>query len=184
MLKAKRCPDKKVHMGVGPGAETPMPPSNESRHRPDDYSPSKNGQNMSQNPTPTPHSNICTLEWGIAWQNVYPHKQYLNLKTSASITNPNDIADAHATTVADNSSSARYITIFQTIKDQDEVRIDFMSNKTEVSNKTFRLRDLRRTILKAKPLDWMGRTIIHWNISPRTYCKSSRYPECDSHSQA
>ena len=53
---------------------------------------------------------------------------------------------------ADNSSSAHYSTKFQTIKAHDErARIDFTSDNTEVHNKPFRLRDLRRSILKAKP---------------------------------
>ena len=48
--------------------------------------------------------------------------------------------------------AAHYSTKFQTIKAHDErARIDFTSDNTEVYNKPFRLRDLRRSILKAKP---------------------------------
>ena len=50
------------------------------------------------------------------------------------------------------SSSAHYSARFQNIKAQDErAWIDFTSDNTEVNNKPFRLRDLRRSILKAKP---------------------------------
>ena len=39
----------------------------------------------------------------------------------------------------------------QTIKVQEKVKIDFTSDNTEVYNKPFRLRYLRRLIMKAKP---------------------------------
>ena len=51
-----------------------------------------------------------------------------------------------------NSSAAHYSATFQTIKMQEErVEIDFTSDNTEVYNKPLRLRDLRRSIMKAKP---------------------------------
>ena len=69
-----------------------------------------------------------------------------------SITSPKDIAKEHAAAFADNSSSVHYSTKFQTIKAHGErARIDFTSDNTEVYNKPLRLRDLRRSILKAKP---------------------------------
>ena len=85
-------------------------------------------------------------------KNVCPPKLYLNGKDGDSITDPKSIANEHAAAFTDNSSSAHYSARFQTIKEQDEkVRIDFTSDNTEVYNKPFRLRDLRRSILKAKP---------------------------------
>ena len=79
-------------------------------------------------------------------------KHYLNGKNGATITNSKDIADEHAAAFTDNSSSTHYSAIFQTVKEQEErVKIDFTSNNTEVYNKPFRLRDLRRAIMKAKP---------------------------------
>ena len=81
-----------------------------------------------------------------------PPKQYLSGKDGAPITDPKDIASEHAAAFTDNSSSAHYSARFQTIEAQYErVRIDFTSDNTEVYNKPFRLRDLRRPILKAKP---------------------------------
>ena len=75
-----------------------------------------------------------------------------NGNDGASITSPKDIANEHAVAFADNSSSAHYNTKFQTIKAHDERdRIDITSNNTEVYNKPFRLRDLRRSTLKVKP---------------------------------
>ena len=68
------------------------------------------------------------------------------------ITDPKDIANQHSVALTDNSSSAHYSASFQTIKAQDErAWIDFASDNTEVYNKPFRLRDLRHSILKAKP---------------------------------
>ena len=65
---------------------------------------------------------------------------------------PKSIANEHAAAFANNSFSAHYSATFQAIKIQDEkVRIDFTSDNTEVYNKPFRLRDLRHSILKAKP---------------------------------
>ena len=85
-------------------------------------------------------------------KNICPPKQYLNGKDGAAITNPKDIANEHAAAFTDNSSSAHYSATFQTIKVREEkVKIDFTSDNTEVYNKPFRLRDLRRSIMKAKP---------------------------------
>ena len=68
-----------------------------------------------------------------------------------TITDPKDIANEHAAVFTDNSS-AHYSATFQAIKKQEErVKIDFTSDNTEVYNKPFRLGDLRRSIMKAKP---------------------------------
>ena len=81
-----------------------------------------------------------------------PPKQYLKGKDGAPITDPKDIANEHAATFTDNPSSAHCSARFQTIKAQDErARIDFTSDNNEVYNTPFRLRDLRRFMLKAKP---------------------------------
>ena len=81
-----------------------------------------------------------------------PPKQFLNGKNGTTITDPKDIANEHAAVFTDNSSSAQYSATFQAIKEQEEkVKIDFTSDNTEVCNKPFRLRDLRRSIMKAKP---------------------------------
>ena len=75
----------------------------------------------------------------------------MNGKNGTAITNPKDIANEHAAAFTDNSSSAHYRATFQTIKEQEMVKNDFTSDNTEVCNKHFRLRDLRRSIIKAKP---------------------------------
>ena len=63
---------------------------------------------------------------------------------------PTDIANEHAAVFTDNSSSAHYSATFQAIKEQEEkVKIDLTSDNTEVYNKPFRLRDMRRSIMKA-----------------------------------
>ena len=88
----------------------------------------------------------------ISDKNIHPPKQFLNGKNGITITDPKDIANEHAAVFTDNSSSAQYSATFQTLKEQEEkVKIDFTSDNTEVYNKPFRLRDLRRSIMKAKP---------------------------------
>ena len=86
----------------------------------------------------------------ISGKNICLPKQYLNGKNGTAITNPEDIANEHAAVFTDNSS-AHYSATFQAIKEPEEVKIDFTSDNTEVYNKPFRLRDLRRSIMKAKP---------------------------------
>ena len=122
MLKTRRALDRKVHRGGGPREETLM----------------------FFRRTQAQVRQLC--------KNVCPPKQYLNGEDGAPITDPKDIANEHAAAFADNSSSAHYSARFQTIKAQDErVRMDFTSDNTEVYNLPFRLRDLRRSILRAKP---------------------------------
>ena len=100
----------------------------------------------------------------ISGKNICPPKQYLNGKNGTTITDPKDIANEHGAVFTDNSSSAHYSATFQTIKEQEErVKIDFTSYNTEVSNKTFRLRDLRWSIMKAKPRA-PGHDGIHNNL--------------------
>ena len=87
----------------------------------------------------------------ISGKNICPPKQYLDGKDDAAITNSKDIANEHGAAFTDNFS-AHYNATFQTIKVQEEkVKIDFTSDNTEVYSKPFRLRDLRRSIMKAKP---------------------------------
>ena len=63
-----------------------------------------------------------------------------------------DIANKHAAAFTDNSSSAHYGTTLQAIKEQEEkIKIDFTSDNTKVYNRPFRLRELRQSIMKAKP---------------------------------
>ena len=107
---------------------------------------------VSQLDTNTPINHVWNRVRKISGKNVCPPKQYLKGKDGAPITDPKDIANEHAAAFTDNSSSAHYSARFQTIKAQDErARIDSSSYNTEVYNKPFRLRDLRRFILKAKP---------------------------------
>ena len=102
--------------------------------------------------TDTPIKHVWDRVRKISGKNVCAPKQYLNGKNGTAITNPKDIANEHAAVFTDNSSSAHYSATFQTIKEQEEmVKIDFTSNNTEVYNKPFVLRDLRRSIMKAKP---------------------------------
>ena len=87
----------------------------------------------------------------ISGKNICPPKQYLNGKNGTTITDPKDIANENAAVFTDNSS-AHYSATFQTIKEQEErVKIDFTSDNSKVYNKPFWLRDLRRSIMKAKP---------------------------------
>ena len=88
----------------------------------------------------------------ISGKNICPPKQYLNGKNGTTITDPKYIANEHAAVFTDTSFSAHYSVTFQATKEQEErVQIDFTSDNTEVYNKPFRLRDLRRSIMKAKP---------------------------------
>ena len=100
----------------------------------------------------TPITHVWNRLRKISGKDVCSPKQYLNGKDGVSITRPKVIANEHAAAFADNSSSAHYSTKFQTIKaHNDRARIDFTSDNTDVYNNPFRLRDLRRSILKAKP---------------------------------
>ena len=100
----------------------------------------------------TPIKHVWDRMRKISGKNICPPKQYLNGKNGTTIANPKDIANEHESVFMDNSSSAHYSAKFQAIKEQEEkVKIDFTSNNTEVYNKPFRLRDLRRSIMKAKP---------------------------------
>ena len=75
-----------------------------------------------------------------------------NMYQSCQLKLQKDIANEHAAVFTDNSSSAHYSATFQAIKEQEEkVKIDFTTDNTEVYNKPFRLRDLRQSIMKAKP---------------------------------
>ena len=99
----------------------------------------------------TPIKHVWDRVRRMSGKNICPPKQYLNGKNGTTITDPKDIANEHAAVFTDNSSSAHYSATFQAIKEQEKVKIDFTSDNTEVYNKPFRLRDLRRSIMKAKP---------------------------------
>ena len=100
----------------------------------------------------TPIKHLWDRVRKISGKNICPPKQYLNGKNGTTITNPKDIANRHAAAFTENSSSTHYSATFQAIKRQEEKnKIDFTSDNTEVYNKPFRLRDLRRSIMKAKP---------------------------------
>ena len=99
----------------------------------------------------TPIKHVWDRVRKISGKNIYPPKQYLKGKNGTTITDPKDIANEHGAVFPDNSSSARYSATFQAIKEQEKVKIDFTSDNTEVYNKPFQLRDLRRSIMKAKP---------------------------------
>ena len=100
----------------------------------------------------TPIKHVWDRVRKISGKNICPPKQYLNGKNGTTITNPKDIANKHAAAFTDNSSSTHYSATFQAIKEQEEKnKIDFTSDNTEVYNKPFRLRDLRRSIMKTKP---------------------------------
>ena len=93
---------------------------------------------------------MCGIEWGNIRQKHLPSQANLNGKNGTTITDPKDIANEHAAVFTDNSS-AHYIATFEAIKEQERVKIDFTSDHTEVYNKPFQLKDLRRLIMKAKP---------------------------------
>ena len=100
--------------------------------------------------TNTPIKHVWDRVRKISGKNICPPKQYLDGRDAAAITNPKDIANEHAAAFTDNS--AHYSATFQTINMQEEkVKIDYMSDNTEVYSKPFRLRDFRRSIMKAKP---------------------------------
>ena len=152
---------------------------------PDDYLPRKKRElwtrYVSQLNTNTPTiQHVWNKVRKISGKNVCPPKQYLNGKDGAPITDPKDIANEHAAAFTDNSSSAHYSARFQTIKAQDErAWIDFTSDNTEVYNKPFRFRDLRYSILKAKP-HAPGPDEIHNNLLkhlPEDTLKILRDPE-------
>ena len=155
MVKTKRALDRKVHRGRGPRVEILMPCRRTQAQARWLFTQRKKEswtRYVSQFNTNTPINHVWNRVRKISGKNVFPPKQYLNGKDGVPITDPKDIAKEHAATFTDNSYSAHYSARFQTIKAQDErARIDFTSDNTEVYNKPFRLRDLRRSILKAKP---------------------------------
>ena len=109
----------------------------------------------------TPIKHVWDRVRKISGKNICPPKQYLNGKNGTAITNPKDIANEHAAAFTNNSSSAHYTTTFQAIKEQEEkVKIDFTSDITEVYNKPFRLRDLRRSIMKAHGPDGIHNNLL------------------------
>ena len=100
----------------------------------------------------TPIKQVWDRVRKISGKNICPPKQYLNGKNGTTITDTQDIPNEHAAVFTDNSSSAHYSATFSAIKEQEErVKIDFTSDNTEVYNKPFGLRDLRRSIMKVKP---------------------------------
>ena len=100
----------------------------------------------------TPIKQVWDRVRKMSGKNICPLKQYLNGKNGTTITDPKYIANEHAAVFTDNSSSAHYSATFQAIKEQEKrVKIDFTSDNTEVYNKPFLLRYLRRSIMKAKP---------------------------------
>ena len=163
MLKTRRALDKKAHRGRGPRVETLMSFRRTQAHARWLSTEKKRIVDQVCVTTQHQHPNQACVEQSEEniWQNVCPPKQYQKGKDGAPITDPKDIANEHAAAFTDNSSSAHYSVRFQNIKAQDDrVRIDFTSDNTEVFNKPFRLRDLRRSILKAKP----GPDGIHNNL--------------------
>ena len=119
---------------------------------------------VSQLNTNTPIKHVWNRVRKISGKNICPPKQNLNGKDGAPINDPKDIVNEHAAVFRDNSSSAHYSARFQTIKAQDErAQIDFTADNAEVYNKPFRLRDLGRSILKAKPRA-PGPDMIHNNL--------------------
>ena len=100
----------------------------------------------------TPIKHVWDRVRKISGKNICPPKQFLNGKNCTTITDLKDIAKEHTAVFTDNSSSAHYSVTFQAIKEQEEnVKIDFTSDNTEVYNTPFWLRDLRQSIMKAKP---------------------------------
>ena len=98
----------------------------------------------------TPIKHVWDRVREISGKNICPPKQYLNGKNGTTITDQKNIAKEHAAVFTDNSS-AHYSDTFQAIKEQEErVKIDFTSDNTDVYTKPFRLRVLRRSIMKAK----------------------------------
>ena len=154
MLKTRRALDRKVHIGRGPRVETLMSFRRTRAQARWLFTQKKREswtQYVSKLNSNTPITHVWSRLRKISGKNVCPPKQYLNGKDGASNTSPKDIANEHAAAFADNSSSAHYSTKFQTIKAHDQrAWIDFTSDNTEVY-KPFRLRDLRRSTLKAKP---------------------------------
>ena len=100
----------------------------------------------------TPIKHVWDRVRKISGKNICPPKQFLNGKNSTTITDPKDTANEHAAVFTDNSSSAHCSATFQAIKEQEEkVKTGFTSDNTIVCNKHYRLRDLLRSIIKAKP---------------------------------
>ena len=72
-------------------------------------------------------------KWGNIWQKYLPSKAKSNKKNTATIINPNVIADEHTVVCADNFSYLYYNARFQDTKEPDEaIRFDFTSYNTEV----------------------------------------------------
>ena len=153
-LKARRALDKRVHQSRELRGET-LSAFRRSQAQARRLFNQKKRQSwaeyVSKLSTNTPIKHVWDRVRKISGKNICLPKQYLNGKDGAAITNPKDIANEHAAAFTDNSS-AHYSATFQTIKVQEEkVKIDFKSDNIEVYNKTSRLRDLRWSIMKAKP---------------------------------
>ena len=81
-----------------------------------------------------------------------PPKQYQNGKNGTVITNHKDVANEDTAAFTDNSSSTLYSAIFQAIEEQEgTMKTDFTSDNNKIYNKAFRLKDLKPSIMKAKP---------------------------------
>ena len=129
--------------------------SRERRPEPGDFNQKKRDSwrnYVSQLTTNTPIKHVWDRVRKISGKNICPPKQYLRGKDGKAVTTPRDVANEHAAAFAGNSSSAHYSQEFLQIKEEAEKEnFNFESQNTEVYNKRFRLRDLRRAILKAKP---------------------------------
>ena len=82
--------------------------------------------------------------------NQKPYKHLIN-DQGIKITNKNEILDELAEGFAKSSSAENYSDEFKKIKDENEkVELNFQSNNKEYYNKFFKLRDLKRSIKRAK----------------------------------
>ena len=154
-LKTRRALDNKMKRGCGPHQETLISFKRAQARARRLFNQKKRDSwrnYVSQLTTNTPIKHVWDRVRKISGKNICPPKQYLRGKDSKAVTTPRDVANEHAAAFAGNSSSAHYSQEFLQIKEEAEKEnLNFESQNTEVYNKRFRLRDLRRAILKAKP---------------------------------
>ena len=113
----------------------------------------------------TPSKKVWNIISKITGKNIPSHLLHLkNNTTGEIITNKEDIANNIGATFEKNSSSANYSEEFKNVKKREEKnKLKFETNKQLPYNRRFRLRDLKRSIKKAKDTS-PGPDGIHYRI--------------------
>ena len=101
--------------------------------------------------TDTPIKHVWDRVRKISGKNICPPKQYLNRKDGTAIIDQKILLTNTQQYSQTTSPLPTTVLHSRPLKEQEKIKIDFTSDNTEVYNKPFRLIDLRRSIMKAKP---------------------------------